>query len=117
MRPAATLRRDLRTRRITLARGVETTVHVAVYPRALVAATVVALPAPEPLRDWCARAGVQDALVGGFFVTPGGPALGEVWVEGGRDPHLVALDVQARARRGEALVERRARACTSRATR
>jgi Phosphodiester glycosidase len=96
MRPAATLRRDLRTRRITLARGLETTVHVAVYPRAQVAATVVAFPAPEPLRGWCARAGVRDALVGGFFVTPAGPALGEVWVGGRRvesapfDPRFAA---------------------------
>lgn len=84
MRPAATLRRDLRSRRIALGRGARTTVHVAVYPRALVAATVVALPTPEPLPSWCVRTGVQDALVGGFFVTPGGPALGEVWVEGRR---------------------------------
>ena len=84
MRPAAALRRDLHSRRITLGQGVETTVHVAVYPRAHVVPAVVALPAPEPLPAWCVRAGVQDALVGGFFVTPGGPALGEVWVEGRR---------------------------------
>ena len=83
MRLAAPPRRDLVSRRITLGRGEETTVHVAVYPRELVTATIVALPAPEPLPAWCARTGV-DALVGGFFVTPGGPALGEVWVEGRR---------------------------------
>lgn len=84
MRSVAPLRRELRSERIALGSGAQTTVHVAVYPRAAVTATVVALPAPEPLHSWCARSGVEDALVGGFFVTPGGPALGEVWVEGRR---------------------------------
>jgi Phosphodiester glycosidase len=84
MRSVAPLRRDLRSERITLDSGAQTTVHVVVYPRAAVTAAVVALPAPEPLRSWCVRSRVHDALVGGFFVTPGGPALGEVWVEGRR---------------------------------
>src|SRR5690242_5040314 len=64
--------------------GAVTTVHIAVYPRALSALRVVALPAPEPLVEWCARSGVDDAVVGGFFVTPDGPALGEVWIGGER---------------------------------
>ena len=89
-------RRDVRSQRLDLGQGAATTVHVAVYPRALVAARVVALPAPEPLHAWCASAGVRDALVGGFFVTPGGPALGEVWSDGLRmdttpfDPRFAA---------------------------
>lgn len=81
---SAPRRTDVRTHRVALADGTATTVHVAVYPRALVTATVVVLPSPEPLADWCLRAGVADALVGGFFVTPGGPPLGEVWVGGRR---------------------------------
>jgi len=81
---AAPARRDVHRRRVDLGDSAATTVHVAVYPRALVSATIVALPAPEALDVWCARSGVSDALVGGFFVTPGGPALGEVWVEGRR---------------------------------
>ena len=80
----ASLRADLASRRVTLGDGRGTTVHVAVYPRASVGAAVVAMPAPEPLPAWCRRTGVAHALVGGFFVTPGGPALGEVWVEGRR---------------------------------
>jgi hypothetical protein len=71
------LREDLRD-------GAATTVHLAVYPRALSALRVVALPTPEPLVEWCTRTGVEDAMVGGFFVTPDGPALGEVWVGGER---------------------------------
>ncbi len=66
--------------------GAATTVHAAVYPRSRVALRVVALEAPEPLTGWCARAGVRDALVGGFFVTPVGTPLGELWVAGARLP-------------------------------
>ncbi len=61
-----------------------TTVHVAAFPRAEVIPSVVVLPSPEPLAAWCARSGIADALVGGFFVTPGGPPLGEVWTGGRR---------------------------------
>lgn len=82
---AAASRREIRSRRVG-AGATATTVHVAVYPRALVTAEVIALPAPEPLHSWCTRSGVADALVGGFFVTPAGPALGEVWREGRRMP-------------------------------
>ncbi len=82
---AAAPEREIRSHRVG-AGASATTVHVAVYPRALVSATVVALPAPEPLHSWCTRSGVADALVGGFFVTPAGPALGEVWREGRRLP-------------------------------
>jgi hypothetical protein len=96
MAPAEPPRREIRSQRIDLGPGMATTVHVAIYPRALVAATVVALPTPEPLHSWCARSGVRDALVGGFFVTPAGPALGELWSEGRRhdtapvDPRFAA---------------------------
>ena len=72
----------LRTIRVRLGDGAATTVHVASYPRAGLAPAVVALAAPEPLAEWCARAGVPDALVGGFFVTPAGPALGALRTAG-----------------------------------
>jgi len=93
---SAAPRRHVRSRRVDLGQGAATTVHIAVYPRALFSASVVALPAPEPLHAWCARSGVRDALVGGFFVTPQGPALGEVWSHGRRvgatpfDPRFAA---------------------------
>ena len=80
---ATASRREIRSLRVDLG-AAATTVHIAVYPRAAVSAAIVALPAPEPLHAWCARAGVSDALVGGFFVTPAGPALGEVWRAGRR---------------------------------
>lgn len=85
MAPVAMPRREIRSARVGSGDRA-TTVHVAVYPRALVSASVVALPAPEPLHAWCTRSGIGDALVGGFFVTPAGPALGEVWRDGQRMP-------------------------------
>lgn len=70
--------------RHALADGESTTVHTAVYERSRVALGVVAMDPAEPLAAWCARTGVADALVGGFFVTPVGTPLGEVWIDGAR---------------------------------
>jgi hypothetical protein len=39
---------------------------------------------PERLEGWCRRFGVQEAIVGGFFVRPHGPPLGELWIDGQR---------------------------------
>lgn len=72
------------TFRHALADGTRTTVHAAVYERARVAVAVVAMEPAETLAGWCARTGVADALVGGFFVTPLGTPLGELWIGGGR---------------------------------
>jgi hypothetical protein len=73
---------ELRSFRHPLADGTSTEVHVAAYRRRRVAMRVVALPEPEPLERWCRREAVGDALVGGFFVTPVGTPLGELWVDG-----------------------------------
>ncbi len=70
--------------RHALADGRLTTVHAAVYERAQVALRVVAMDPAEPLAGWCARTGAADALVGGFFVTPVGTPLGELWIGGAR---------------------------------
>lgn len=77
-----------RSFRHPLADGACTTVHAAQYTRRAVALSVVVLEAPEPLGGWCARSGVSDALVGGFFVTPTGTPLGELWVGGTRRPSV-----------------------------
>lgn len=78
----------VRSFRHPLADGAATTVHVAEYPRRGVALRVVALGESEPLESWCRRAQVSDALVGGFFVTPAGAPLGELWVAGRRMPSV-----------------------------
>jgi hypothetical protein len=85
--------RTLDARRVTHADGAATTVHVAIYPRSSLTTAIVRLPAPEPLESWCARTGVGDALVGGFFVTPAGPSLGELWI-GGRRVETVPFDAR-----------------------
>lgn len=84
---ALTRGRDLgrvRSFRHPLADGTGTTVHAAVYARAEAALTVVAMRPAEQLATWCARSGVADAIVGGFFVTPVGTPLGELWLDGER---------------------------------
>jgi Phosphodiester glycosidase len=61
--------------------GATTTVHVATYPRRSTRVRVVALDRPEPLHRWARRAGVGDAISGGFYV-PGGTPLGELHSDG-----------------------------------
>jgi Phosphodiester glycosidase len=73
---------EFRSFRHRLAHGASTEVHLAAYPRRRVSMRVVALPEPEPLESWCRREALGDALVGGFFVTPVGTPLGELWVGG-----------------------------------
>src|SRR5215208_543875 len=64
--------------RIPLAGGAQTTVHVAAYELAATELRTIVLRRPEPLVSWCARRGVSDAIVGGFFVRSSGRPLGEV---------------------------------------
>jgi len=68
--------------RAELSDGLATTVHLAAYERAATEIRVVALPRAEPLLDWSARAGVAHALVGGFFSTATGEALGDLRAAG-----------------------------------
>jgi phosphodiester glycosidase len=70
------------TFRAELSDGLATTVHLAAYERTSTEIRVVALPRAEPLLDWSARAGVAHALVGGFFSTATGEALGDVRAAG-----------------------------------
>jgi hypothetical protein len=80
----ATLRRPRASRaprhldrlRLTLADGAQTTLHVATYALDAVQVRVVRLRRPAPLEAWCAREGVAEAIVGGFFVR--GAAGGDV---------------------------------------
>src|SRR3954454_5393744 len=68
--------------RLCLADGAQTTVHVARYDARRTAVRVVRLPRPEPLEAWCAREGVDEAMIGGFFVRPDGLPLGELRTRG-----------------------------------
>jgi exopolysaccharide biosynthesis protein len=82
--PAAveTARPTLERRRLRLADGAVTTVHVARFRRAEFELRVVALQPCATVLDWCRGSGADHAIVGGFYMRPGGPALGDLWIDG-----------------------------------
>ena len=67
-----------------LADGEQTTVYVLRYPRAQTRLRIEHFPVPQPLDRWCRQTGIREAIVGGFFLRPHGPALGELWIDGRR---------------------------------
>jgi hypothetical protein len=82
---------DLQHLRLTLADGAHTTLHVASYPLDRVRLGVHVLPGPMPLEQWCRAEGVEEAMVGGFYVRSvgagngaavAGTPLGELWIQG-----------------------------------
>jgi hypothetical protein len=80
--------RHLRQLRLELADGAATTLHVAEYDLRRTAVRVVRLARPTPLEAWCRMHGVQEAIVGGFFVRADGVPLGEVRTSGIRRPSV-----------------------------
>jgi hypothetical protein len=72
----------LERRRLRLLDGAETTLHVARFARAEFVPRVVVLEPCSTVRAWCERNGAEHAIVGGFYMRPGGPALGDLWIEG-----------------------------------
>jgi Phosphodiester glycosidase len=67
-----------------LADGEQTTVYIVRHPRLQTRLEIAHFPRPQQLDRWCQRAGVREAIVGGFFLRPHGPALGELWIDGRR---------------------------------
>ncbi len=76
--------RHLAVSRLSFADGAQTTLYVASHARASTSVELVRLPRPEPLAAWCARHGVHEALIGGFFVRAQGTPLGELRTRGVR---------------------------------
>ncbi|HWK29448.1 MAG TPA: phosphodiester glycosidase family protein [Solirubrobacter sp.] len=72
----------VRSARVTLVDGARTMVHVARHDLERVELRVALLRGQARLEPWCAARGVQEALVGGFFVRPDGTPLGEVRTRG-----------------------------------
>lgn len=72
----------LERRRLRLEDGAATTLHVARFDRASHALRVRALEPVASVRRWCQDHGSSHAIVGGFYLRPGGPALGDLWVDG-----------------------------------
>jgi hypothetical protein len=78
MAPAPSLERV----RLSLDDGAETTLWVARFDRSRFAARVVALDPPSTLLRWCEQNGADHALIGGFYMRPGGPPLGDLRIDG-----------------------------------
>jgi hypothetical protein len=74
--------RNLRRLRLELADGASTTLHVASHDLRRVRPRVVRIARPTPLERWCRAHRVSEAIVGGFFVRPGGMPLGELRTSG-----------------------------------
>ena len=81
-RALGTRPRHLQRLRLELADGAATTLHVATYDLRLTMPRVHRLAQPTPLERWCRAHRVNEAIVGGFFVRPGGMPLGELRTSG-----------------------------------
>ncbi|RKQ93945.1 uncharacterized protein DUF2233 [Solirubrobacter pauli] len=77
-----------RRMRLDLQDGARTTIHVAAYDTARTELRVAVLRGQAKLEAWCAGQGVQEAIVGGFFVRPHGLPLGEVRTRGVAREHV-----------------------------
>jgi hypothetical protein len=73
---------SLESVRLTLADGAGTTLRVARFDRDRFRTRVVALDPCAALLRWCADTATDHALVGGFYLRPGGPPLGELRIDG-----------------------------------
>jgi hypothetical protein len=74
--------------RLELVDGSRTTIHVASYDSERTELRVAVLRGQARLEPWCAARGVEEALVGGFFVRPDGVPLGEVRTRGVARRHV-----------------------------
>jgi Phosphodiester glycosidase len=74
--------------RLDLPGGARTTIHVAAYDVERTELRVALLRGQAKLEPWCAARGVEEAIVGGFFVRPDGTPLGEVRTRGVARKHV-----------------------------
>ena len=61
--------------------GEVTTLYATRHPRRETRARVVHFPATERLDFWCAENGVDEAIIGGFFVRDPYRPLGDLWID------------------------------------
>jgi hypothetical protein len=106
-------RPEYRLWRQELADGGRTTIY-AVLHHGAVRTRVVHFPEPARLDVWCAGRGIEEAVVGGFFLRDPYRPLGEVWIGGRALRHEPVAGPFARRRAcvvpGDGTVEMLARA-------
>jgi hypothetical protein len=90
--------------RHVLADGEVTTVYAVRYPRRSTRARAVHFPEPERLDVWCRANGVEEAVVGGFFLRDPYRPLGELWLDGRPVDHEPVAPLYA-ARRGSVVID------------
>jgi hypothetical protein len=90
--------------RHTLADGEVTTLYAVRYPSRSTRARVVYFPRPEHLDVWCRSNGVEEAVVGGFFLRDPFRPLGELWIDGRAARHEPIAAPYA-ARRGSVVID------------
>jgi len=95
---------DYRLWRHVLEDGEVTTLYAVLYPRRSTRARVVYLPHTERLDVWCRTNGVEEAVVGGFFLRDPYRPLGELWIDG-RLEHHEPVDAPYAARRGSVVID------------
>ena len=95
---------EYRLWRHALADGDVTTLYAVVYPRASTRARVVHFPRTERLDVWCRRNGVDEAVVGGFYLRDPFRPLGELWIDGRLAEHE-PVEAPYSERRGSVLIE------------
>jgi phosphodiester glycosidase len=79
-------------------------VYAVRYPRRSTRARVVYFPRPEHLDVWCRANGVEEAVVGGFFLRDPYRPLGELWIDGRPARHEPVAAPYA-ARRGSVVID------------
>jgi len=78
--------------------------YAVLYPRRSTRARVVHFPRPERLDVWSRKNGVEEAVVGGFFLRDPYRPLGELWIDGRPVGHEPVAAPYA-ARRGSVLID------------
>jgi hypothetical protein len=79
---------SLESVRLILADGAGTTLRVARFDRSRFSARAVAIEPRSTLLRWCAQTGAEHAMIGGFYMRPGGPPLGDLRIGGRAHPTL-----------------------------
>ena len=73
--------------RQTLSDGEVTTIYAVRHASATTRTRVVYFPRTEHLDVWCRGHGVEEAVVGGFFLRDPYRPLGELWIDGRQIRH------------------------------